>query len=241
MIEDLKADSARWDTERRTQSSRNTSGGSFASRDAYGYSARISSNSPVVQYRTSETHHSRQHHGPTEGPYNHDSYGRDSASYGEPRYPGTGTAGYTGAAGGYSSQSQYSNTNGASYTHQHPPPQQSPQPDPRYANNYNQPPPMDRGYSANQDGPPPYVYTGANNRGYPDNYANSGRMSTTAAAPTQPIYATAAPPQQPYPAPTSPFNYAGQVPTSGASYAAMHAPDAAYGRGEFSYPDPTNP
>ncbi|KAG5812818.1 hypothetical protein H9Q74_010305 [Fusarium xylarioides] len=79
MIEDLKADSARWDSERRAQTSRNTSG---------------------VQYRYSETHQSRQHHGPTEGPYQTDPYARDPGFDG-PRYPGTGAPGYTGAAGSY--------------------------------------------------------------------------------------------------------------------------------------------
>ncbi|KAJ4319195.1 hypothetical protein N0V84_006477 [Fusarium piperis] len=44
MIEDLKADSARWEVERRAQGSRNTVG---------------------VRYRNSETHQSRQHYGPT--------------------------------------------------------------------------------------------------------------------------------------------------------------------------------
>ncbi|GAO17788.1 hypothetical protein UVI_02006170 [Ustilaginoidea virens] len=78
MIEDLKADSARWDSERRAQTSRNTPGGIHASRDATGFPARLSSNSPAVQYRYSETHQSRQHHGPTEAPFQPESYPRES-------------------------------------------------------------------------------------------------------------------------------------------------------------------
>jgi hypothetical protein len=223
MIEDLKADSARWDTERRTQSSRNSSGGSFASRDASGYSARLSSNSPLVQYRMSETHQSRQHHGPTnDNPYNNqDPYARESA-YDGPRYPGTGAPGYNGAAGGFSQP--YGGSGGGSYGYQqHPPPQQSPQPDPRYAGGYAQP--MDRGsYATNQDGPSSYVHTGANMppmpRGYTptEAYPPSRGMSSSVANPSQPIYASVPPTQQSYPAPTSPFNYPGQV-------TSMHAPE----------------
>ncbi|KAH6962646.1 hypothetical protein BKA56DRAFT_177024 [Ilyonectria sp. MPI-CAGE-AT-0026] len=48
MIEDIKADSARWDSERRAQTSRNATG---------------------VQYPYSETHQSRQHDGPTKASY----------------------------------------------------------------------------------------------------------------------------------------------------------------------------
>ncbi|ODA78542.1 hypothetical protein RJ55_05923 [Drechmeria coniospora] len=80
MIEDLKADSARWDSERRAQTSRNTSG---------------------VQYRYSETHQSRQNHGPTEGPYKADTYARES--YESPGYPGTSAPGYSGAPDAYAS------------------------------------------------------------------------------------------------------------------------------------------
>ncbi|KAH9905294.1 hypothetical protein F4778DRAFT_700742 [Xylariomycetidae sp. FL2044] len=101
MIEDLKADSARWDQERRMQSatSRNTAGGTIAPNGVY---ARMS-NSPVGQYRQSETHHMRHTYGPTDGSSldpNRDQYGDAT-----PRYPGTGSAGYKGAAGSsYSSQ-----------------------------------------------------------------------------------------------------------------------------------------
>ncbi|CAJ2503521.1 Uu.00g109150.m01.CDS01 [Anthostomella pinea] len=120
MIEDLKADSARWEQERRHQSAsrNNTAGGTIASRDSNVVFIK-SSNSPAVQYRNSDTHQSRQYYGPTEitsADTSRDPYG-DST----PRYPGTGTQGYTGAAG-FSGAQQYANQSGyvaqAGYTTQ---------------------------------------------------------------------------------------------------------------------------
>ncbi|KAH6656523.1 hypothetical protein BKA67DRAFT_158552 [Truncatella angustata] len=91
MIEDLKADSARWDQERRQQTSRGPVG---------------------VQYRNSDTHQSRQYYGPTEGAasgqYQDNSRDYDST----PRYPGTGTAGYNGASQGYQAQAYGGNQGG---------------------------------------------------------------------------------------------------------------------------------
>ncbi|KAK9424120.1 putative Transcription factor RfeG [Seiridium unicorne] len=109
MIEDLKADSARWDQERRQQTSRG--GGTLASRDSPGVFIQ-KSNSPIVQYRNSDTHQSRQYYGPTEataGQYQDNS--RDAYDS-TPRYPGTGSAGYTGASGGYQAQSYGGNQGG---------------------------------------------------------------------------------------------------------------------------------
>lgn len=240
MIEDLKADSARWDTERRAQTSRNTPGGSFASRDAGVMPSGLSSNSPTVQYRMSETHQSRQHHGPTEGPYQQDPYARDSAFDG-PRYPGTGASGYTGASGAYQQQPQqhsYGPPSGGAYGYQQAP-SQSPQPDPRYPGSFAQAPAsgMDRGFPSNQDSQPPYVHTGANMP--PRGYANdgySGRMPPSSGAPQQPIYASSAPIQPGYPATTSPYQYSGQMPPTaggGAPYQPMHPSEDPYGRGEF--------
>lgn len=239
MIEDLKADSARWDAERRAQtSSRNAPGGSFASRDASGLPARPSSNSPVVQYRMSETHQSRQHHGPTEGPFQSDPYAREAAFDG-PRYPGTGAPGYTGAAGSYQQQNAYGATSGGGYGYQQP--QQSPQPDPRYPGGFSQPPQsIDRGFPQNQDNQSPYVQMGTNMpRGYGSNDSYSGnRMPSSGAAPPQPIYASAPPSQPGYPATTSPYTYPGQVPTAGGqTYPAMHNPEATFGRGEYPHTD----
>jgi hypothetical protein len=230
MIEDLKADSARWDNERRAQTSRNTSGGIHASREATGLAARLSSNSPVVQYRYSETHQSRQHHGPTDNNYQ-DPYAREPA-YDGPRYPGTGAPGYTGAAGSYPPPQQQQQPGypqpggpygGFQQAQQSPPP-----PDARYAS------PAQAGsmYPTGQDSP--YIATGANNhRAYAsggDPYAAS-RIGASAAAAQQSLYATAAPPQSGYPAPSFNAPYPGQVPQQPTSYAQPH--DPFYGRGAY--------
>ncbi|KAI1104542.1 hypothetical protein F4804DRAFT_341747 [Jackrogersella minutella] len=105
MIEDLKADSARWDQERRQQSAsrNNAAGGTIASRDSNSVYVRLS-NSPIVQYRNSDTHQSRQYYGPTEGGFASADPNRDPYGDATPRYPGTGSAGYTGAAGSYGAQ-----------------------------------------------------------------------------------------------------------------------------------------
>ncbi|KAI0447223.1 hypothetical protein F4803DRAFT_558899 [Xylaria telfairii] len=102
MIQDLKADSARWDQERRQQSANrnNAGGGTIASN---GVLIR-SSNTPPVQYRNSDIHQSRQYYGPTEASYS-GTAGNDPYDNGPgPRYPGTGSSGYTGAASSYSQQ-----------------------------------------------------------------------------------------------------------------------------------------
>jgi hypothetical protein len=224
MIDDLKADSARWDAERRAQTSRNTPGGSLASRDAPGMASRLSSNSPTVQYQMSQTHQSRQHYGPTEGPYQSDPYSRD-AGYDGSRYPGTGAPGYTGASGQpYGQQSQgYAPPSGGGYGYQQPPPSQSAQSYAGLSQNGSNFSPMD-----NQN---PYVHTNANMppRGYGGGDYN--RMSSSG-APQQPVYATAAPTQPAYP---SPSPYAGQVgtPSGFQSYQNMNPQDATtYGRGK---------
>ncbi|KJZ79345.1 hypothetical protein HIM_01496 [Hirsutella minnesotensis 3608] len=214
MIEDLKADSARWESERRAQTTRNTSG---------------------VQYRHSETHQSRQHHGPTEASFQPDPYARDM-SY-ENRYPGTGAPGFTGASGSYQQQQQppppqqqaYASSSGGAYPGGYQQPQQSPPPD-RFpsapAGSMMRP-----GYPAAQD--PPYIGTGANlpHSGYPSQN-DPYNSRTTSAAPQQPLYASV-PPQQPgYPAASPSFQqYSNQAPpTSGQSYPPMQSHDAFYGR-----------
>ncbi|KAF4973779.1 hypothetical protein FZEAL_9226 [Fusarium zealandicum] len=229
MIEDLKADSARWDSERRAQTSRNTSGGTIASRTAAGAPPRHSSNSPVVQYRYSETHQSRQHHGPTEGPYQTDPYARDPA-FDNPRYPGTGAPGYTGAAGSYAQA--YGSTSSGAYGG-YPQTQQSPAPaDARFSSTPTAGSVLNQAYQAAQD---PYMAIGANRnqRGYAgDPYAN--QMATSAASAQQAAYATAPPTQPGYPASAS-YQYSGQVPpAAAASYATMQPQDPFYGRGAYS-------
>lgn len=193
MIEDLKADSARWDSERRAQTSRNTSG---------------------VQYRYSETHQSRQHHGPTEGPYATDPYARDSGFDGGPRYPGTGAPGYTGAAGSYSQSYGGSSSGFAGYAQA----QQSPPPaDARFSST-----PaaavMNTPYTAGQS---PYVDVGTNQRprGY-DAYANQAAAAAAAAAQQQ-AYATSAPSQPGYPA-TAAYQYSAGQPAQGYTQASQY-------------------
>ncbi|KAM0414610.1 hypothetical protein ACHAPT_013549 [Fusarium lateritium] len=217
MIEDLKADSARWDSERRAQTSRNTSG---------------------VQYRHSETHQSRQHHGPTEGPYQTDPYARD-AGFDNPRYPGTGAPGYTGAAGSY--PQAYGSTSSGAYGG-YPQTQQSPPPtDARYSSTPASGSVLNQAYQTAQD---TYMAMGANRssqRGYAsDPYAN--QMATSAAAAQQAAYATAAPTQAGYPAAAAPYPYSGQVPLAAASsYPTMQPQDPFYGRGAYSRGIPIRP
>jgi len=64
MIEDLKADSARWAAERsQTASASRGQPNGISSRDSNGMIRQ--SNTPVVEYRSSQVHHSRQYYGPT--------------------------------------------------------------------------------------------------------------------------------------------------------------------------------
>ena len=107
MIEDLKADSARWDQERRQQTARNSSGGTNASSGVF----IQKSNSPIAQYRNSDIHQSRQYYGPTEGASSFQDSSRDSYDS-TPRYPGTGNGGYNGASGSYPVTAPYGNQGG---------------------------------------------------------------------------------------------------------------------------------
>lgn len=246
MIEDLKADSARWDSERRSQTSRNTPGGIHGSRDGPNYNGAPSSNSQTVQYRYSETHQSRQHHGPTEHPpfqqqppqqqQQQDLYSRDSFDA-SARYPGTGAPGYNGATGNFPPQQTYApaaaGPNYGGY-------QQGPtgtNPDPRYPSPANQPNMMNPGYQQEV----PYVNTGANmnQRGYPPNDGFSGpRGNSSGPGPQQPMYSNAGPGQQGYPQPSGvQYQYQNQGPPhpgSGQQYSSSIQPqDPFYGRGQL--------
>jgi len=64
MIADLKADSARWEDERRATASRGQPANGIPLRDSDGFVRK--SNTPIVGYRDSQTHSSRQYYGPTE-------------------------------------------------------------------------------------------------------------------------------------------------------------------------------
>ncbi|MBE3044034.1 hypothetical protein IMZ48_15980 [Candidatus Bathyarchaeota archaeon] len=92
MIDDLKADSARWEQERRAKSSRNASGGINAPRDSLNMPYSRQSNSPTVQYSHSDTFARRQQGGPSE----HNAYGNARDSYDHSQrspHPGPGPDG----------------------------------------------------------------------------------------------------------------------------------------------------
>ena len=63
MIADLKADSERWEAERRATQSRGQPSNGISFRDSDGIVGK--SNTPIVEYRASTTHQSRQYYGPT--------------------------------------------------------------------------------------------------------------------------------------------------------------------------------
>ena len=63
MIADLKADSERWEAERRVTAQRGQPSNGTLLRDSNGIVRK--SNTPVVDYRASTTHQSRQYYGPT--------------------------------------------------------------------------------------------------------------------------------------------------------------------------------
>ncbi|RDW66817.1 hypothetical protein BP5796_09566 [Coleophoma crateriformis] len=125
MIADLKADSERWDAERRQQqnASRGTSVNGISARDSDGVVRK--SNTPIVEYRASTTHQSRQYYGPTEatpstgysqpsgsqvydnGPqYQGAGYGQPSTAYATPTSGYAPASGYT-ASAGYGQSSGY--------------------------------------------------------------------------------------------------------------------------------------
>lgn len=246
MIEDLKADSARWDSERRSQTSRNAPGGIQGSRDGSNYTGAPSSNSHAVQYRYSETHQSRQNHGPTEHPpyqqqpqQQQDHYSRDSFDGGN-RYQGAGSGSYNNTAtGNFPTQQTYAppaTGGGPGYGYQSGPPVTGA--DPRYPSPANQPNLMNPGYQAQE----PYMTTGANlnqRGGYPPNDGGfSGqRGNTSGSGPQQPMYTTSGPGQQGYPQPSgAPYQYSNQGPHpgSGQQYSSSIQPqDPFYGRGQL--------
>ncbi|KAI2605078.1 uncharacterized protein GGS25DRAFT_414812 [Hypoxylon fragiforme] len=246
MIEDLKADSARWDQERRQQSAsrNNAAGGTIASRDSNGVYVRLS-NSPIVQYRNSDTHQSRQYYGPTEAGFAAADPNRDPYGDATPRYPGTGSAGYTGASGAYASQPYpqggYSSQQGYTTQAQF----QTP------AGGVNYPSMAPQGFGqAGQE--PPFQLVGADSRVannqqamYNDPYAGSRdprdprdqRTPMTTMPASRTTYATSGPPApQGYPssAPGGGF-YPSNPSPSNPSYAPTVQPgDPFYGRGAYT-------
>ncbi|KAI1755787.1 hypothetical protein F4782DRAFT_368699 [Xylaria castorea] len=247
MIQDLKADSARWDQERRQQSANrsNAGGGTIASN---GVLIR-SSNTPPVQYRNSDIHQSRQYYGPTEASYSATA-GNDSYDNGPGlRYPGTGSSGYTGAASSYSqqyaaSQGGYTQPGYTANTGHFAPPPGNAAP---YGTGHQVAP---TGYVQSPQ-EPPYNIVGANLRAgtqsQTDPYGNDpyGTARDPRGDQRVPVTSTMAPARTTYPTagPSSSQPFAGQnaynYPTSATSASAPYPPavqpgDPFYGRGAYT-------
>ncbi|KAH6674929.1 hypothetical protein B0J14DRAFT_24379 [Halenospora varia] len=126
MIADLKADSERWDAERRaTGSSRGAQANGIPVRDSNGMVRK--SNTPIVEsYRASTTHQSRQYYGPTEAapppvntPSSHSTTstvtmgGQPQEVYGNSGYPSTG--GYPQSGPSYGSTPGYAQPDYSNY------------------------------------------------------------------------------------------------------------------------------
>lgn len=234
MIDDLKADSARWEAERRQQAARNAPSGTLVSKGVKGRPSR-QSNSPVLGYRDSATHNARQYHGPTSdsGPGGYPD-GRDP--FENPRYPGSIAPGYSGnSGGGYqqpASQAQYP-ASGGYY-----PNQGSAQPysqqDPRFAGG-SQP----AGFGGQQE--LPYATTGAystparyNDYG-PSGGAQASRGIPSSGAPSQgsTYIGSGAPQPAGYGAAGGFYPPAGGNPPFGAP-PPVQSQDPLYGRGAYS-------
>ncbi|CEJ91409.1 hypothetical protein VHEMI07124 [[Torrubiella] hemipterigena] len=237
MIEDLKADSARWDSERRSQSTRNASapGGIQTSRDGPIYVGTPSSNSHLGQYRYSETHNSRQNLGPTSDTpqqFQQDGYDRDP-SYDAPKYPGTGGNGYAGASPSYPQRdahpqaSGYMPPSGGNYGGYSQNPNQNqgpPTQDMRYAQHSG--PMMNQGFQAQDTAP--YIATGTNmpaSRNFQGDSYNNQRTSVSSVHIPQPTYAAPVQGHQSYNSPASQH------------HPQAHPVDVGYGRGpQQGYP-----
>jgi hypothetical protein len=107
MIADLKADSERWEAERRATASRGQPSNGISFRDSDGIVRK--SNTPIVEYRASTTHQSRQYYGPTS----------EAASAAPLAYQPTSTS--TGQVYDSSAQGSYAQSNYAQASSQYQP------------------------------------------------------------------------------------------------------------------------
>ncbi|KAK8103167.1 hypothetical protein PG984_016313 [Apiospora sp. TS-2023a] len=238
MIEDLKADSARWDQERRQQTARNPVGGTIASAGVFVQK----SNSPVVQYRNSDTHQSRQYYGPTDGANQYSDASRDNYDAGAPRYPGTGSAGYNGASSnsGYQGSSPYAGQSGGygqqAYTTGQP--QFAPSPQDSYPGGASM---SGTGFTQAPSGGRPYEVVGAHRTvasGSGDYGANvaytTGPRGEPVPATTmvqgRPVYVTSGPPGQPGFTTSSGAYYSQNPASTPAGFPAAQPVDSFYGR-----------
>ena len=137
----------------------------MASRDSKTMQAR-QSNSPAVQYRNSETHSSRQYFGPSDSaPSGYTQQDpRDQYDSSGPRYPGTGSAGYTGASSGNFQGQSYGGQPGYGAPPQQNYPAQSPQHQQQPGNmqQFSGHPQVPHGQFSQQGQYPPYQDVGAN-------------------------------------------------------------------------------
>lgn len=245
MIADLKADSARWEQERRAQAARNTTGGIRSARDGNNAFSR-QSNSPPVSYHASNTRAMSQQGGPPPQDYDHRN------NYDAPKYPGSGAPGYS-AGPGFNPQGQGSYP----YPNQGYPQNQGPyvgQMDPKFGSQS----PGPAGYN-NQENYVHMAAFAANGGPRYDNQPYQGNPGTsrmvTSAAPPGPNYITSQPPQGNYP--NSGYGY-NSAPIPGPGFqnsGASHPQDMLYGRNPYSgrtsppqsqpppdrYPPPTGP
>jgi hypothetical protein len=108
MIADLKADSERWENERRATDSRGQPSNGIYFRDSVGIVRK--SNTLIVEYRASITHQSRQYYGPTEAapgaPLTSQGVYDNSSAYGQQTHPQQATA-YAQPPQGYAVQGNY--------------------------------------------------------------------------------------------------------------------------------------
>jgi hypothetical protein len=100
MIADLKADSERWEAERRATASRGQPSNGISFRDSDGIVRK--SNTPIVEYRASTTHQSRQYYGPTS-----ETAQPAPLGYQQPASTSTGQVYDSSAQGSYPQQSSY--------------------------------------------------------------------------------------------------------------------------------------
>lgn len=251
MIQDLKADSARWDAERRAASrgQPGAAGGTLLSSQPNAKFVR-SSNSPTAPsrgndgYRNSETHHQRQYYGPTSAdPAYGDAMAIDSPSYSQPpmRYPGTGNSGYNGVNSAYVAQQQryeaqqnaYNSTAAAQYGAAA---QQSYSPAPQASDMYAAG--MPAGAAGMVPQPAFRQPSSIPDSQYVRGAAYQNAMATTS-MPSRSMYPTAAPV---YATQAAEYGYAQPVGPSGSAAAGYAQPiDAAYGRGSSSQQPGTIP
>ena len=95
MIADLKADSERWEAERRATASRGQPSNGISFRDSDGIVRK--SNTPIVEYRASTTHQSRQYYGPT----SETASAVSSGGYQQPASSSSGQVYHSSVQGGY--------------------------------------------------------------------------------------------------------------------------------------------